>query len=122
MESVKYKLMGGAMAALILVCALAASVLEAEEGPARIHQHNAPVVFQGKTGVVTGGCQCVSGFQYDQSLQRTFLTDRRWNRWAVCLKKVRLYRIDTANVEEIRRANDMGVIAGVTTNPSPASS
>ena len=26
--------------------------------------------------------------------------------------------IDTANVEEIRRANDMGVIAGVTTNPS----
>ena len=26
--------------------------------------------------------------------------------------------IDTANVEEIRRANEMGVIAGVTTNPS----
>lgn len=26
--------------------------------------------------------------------------------------------IDTANVEEIREANDMGVIAGVTTNPS----
>lgn len=26
--------------------------------------------------------------------------------------------IDTANVEEIRRANDMGVICGVTTNPS----
>ena len=26
--------------------------------------------------------------------------------------------IDTANVEEIRKANDMGVIAGVTTNPS----
>ena len=26
--------------------------------------------------------------------------------------------IDTANVEEIRRANDMGVISGVTTNPS----
>ena len=26
--------------------------------------------------------------------------------------------IDTANVDEIRRANDMGVIAGVTTNPS----
>ena len=26
--------------------------------------------------------------------------------------------IDTANVEEIRRANDMGIIAGVTTNPS----
>ena len=26
--------------------------------------------------------------------------------------------IDTANVEEIRAANDMGVIAGVTTNPS----
>lgn len=26
--------------------------------------------------------------------------------------------IDTANVEEIRQANDMGVIAGVTTNPS----
>ena len=26
--------------------------------------------------------------------------------------------IDTANVEEIREANDMGVICGVTTNPS----
>ena len=26
--------------------------------------------------------------------------------------------IDTANVEEIRKANDMGVVAGVTTNPS----
>ena len=26
--------------------------------------------------------------------------------------------IDTANVAEIRKANDMGVIAGVTTNPS----
>lgn len=26
--------------------------------------------------------------------------------------------VDTANVEEIRRANDMGVICGVTTNPS----
>lgn len=28
------------------------------------------------------------------------------------------FYIDTANVEEIRKANDMGVIAGVTTNPS----
>lgn len=35
----KYKLMGGAMALLVLVCALAASALEAEEGPARVHQH-----------------------------------------------------------------------------------
>ena len=26
--------------------------------------------------------------------------------------------IDTANVDEIKRANDMGVISGVTTNPS----
>ena len=26
--------------------------------------------------------------------------------------------IDTANVEEIRRATDLGVICGVTTNPS----
>ena len=26
--------------------------------------------------------------------------------------------IDTANVAEIRKANDMGVISGVTTNPS----
>ncbi len=26
--------------------------------------------------------------------------------------------IDTANVEEIRKANDMGILAGVTTNPS----
>ena len=27
--------------------------------------------------------------------------------------------IDTANVNEIRAANDMGVIAGVTTKPQP---
>ena len=26
--------------------------------------------------------------------------------------------IDTANVDDIRRANDMGIICGVTTNPS----
>ena len=26
--------------------------------------------------------------------------------------------VDTANVEDIRKANDMGVICGVTTNPS----
>jgi transaldolase len=26
--------------------------------------------------------------------------------------------IDTANIEDIRKANDMGVICGVTTNPS----
>ena len=35
----KYKLMGGAMAVLILVCALAASALEAEAGRSRVHQH-----------------------------------------------------------------------------------
>ena len=35
----KYKLLGGAIALLVLVCALAASALEAEEGPARVHQH-----------------------------------------------------------------------------------
>ena len=35
----KYKLLGGAIALLVLVCALAASALEAEEGPARDHQH-----------------------------------------------------------------------------------
>ena len=28
------------------------------------------------------------------------------------------FYIDTANVDEIRAANDMGIIAGVTTNPS----
>ena len=27
--------------------------------------------------------------------------------------------IDTANLDEIRQANDMGVLDGVTTNPSP---
>jgi len=32
-------------------------------------------------------------------------------------RKMRFF-IDTANVEEIRKANDMGVICGVTTNPS----
>ena len=40
---------------------------------------------------------------------------------AVHLEKERMtmkFFIDTANVEEIRKANDMGVIAGVTTNPS----
>ena len=26
--------------------------------------------------------------------------------------------IDTANIEDVRKANDMGVICGVTTNPS----
>ena len=26
--------------------------------------------------------------------------------------------VDTANVEDIKKANDMGVICGVTTNPS----
>ena len=26
--------------------------------------------------------------------------------------------IDTANVDDIRKANDMGIICGVTTNPS----
>ena len=26
--------------------------------------------------------------------------------------------VDTANVDEIKKANDMGVICGVTTNPS----
>ena len=26
--------------------------------------------------------------------------------------------VDTANVEEIRKANDMGIICGVTTNPA----
>ena len=29
--------------------------------------------------------------------------------------------IDTANVDQIREANDLGVICGVTTNPSPVS-
>ena len=32
--------------------------------------------------------------------------------------KAMKFFIDTANVEEIRKANDMGVISGVTTNPS----
>ncbi|WP_320958547.1 transaldolase family protein, partial [Enterocloster asparagiformis] len=26
--------------------------------------------------------------------------------------------VDTANVDEIKKANDMGIICGVTTNPS----
>jgi len=28
------------------------------------------------------------------------------------------YFIDTANVNEIRKANELGILAGVTTNPS----
>ena len=34
-----------------------------------------------------------------------------------CLILIRVF-IDTANVEDIRKANDLGVICGVTTNPS----
>ena len=32
-------------------------------------------------------------------------------------KKMKFF-VDTANVEEIKKANDMGIICGVTTNPS----
>ena len=32
--------------------------------------------------------------------------------------KIMKFFVDTANVEEIRKANDMGIICGVTTNPS----
>lgn len=35
----KYKLLGGAMAALMLVCAAVATALEVQEGPHRVHQH-----------------------------------------------------------------------------------
>lgn len=35
----KYKLFGGVMALVMLFCALAASALETEEGPTRVHQH-----------------------------------------------------------------------------------
>lgn len=35
----KYKLFGGVMALVMLFCALAASALETEEGPNRVHQH-----------------------------------------------------------------------------------
>ena len=35
----KYKLFGGAMALVMLLCALAATAFEAEEGPYRVHQH-----------------------------------------------------------------------------------
>ena len=35
----KYKLFGGAMAVLMLLCALTAAAWEAAEGPSRIHQH-----------------------------------------------------------------------------------
>lgn len=34
------------------------------------------------------------------------------------MRKTMKFFIDTANVEDIRKANDMGVICGVTTNPS----
>ena len=36
---VKYKALGAAMAALVLLCALAATAVEAQEGPYRVHQH-----------------------------------------------------------------------------------
>ena len=35
----KYKLFGGAMAILMLICALTATALETREGPSRVHQH-----------------------------------------------------------------------------------
>ena len=35
----KYKVFGIAMTAVMLVCALSATALEAEEGPYRVHQH-----------------------------------------------------------------------------------
>ena len=35
----KYKALGAAMAALVLLCALAATAVEAQEGPYRVHQH-----------------------------------------------------------------------------------
>ena len=35
----KYKLFGGAMALVMLFCALAATAFEAEKGPYRVHQH-----------------------------------------------------------------------------------
>lgn len=35
----KYKLFGGVMALLMIFCALAASALEAKDGPYRVHQH-----------------------------------------------------------------------------------
>ena len=35
----KYKLFAGAMAVVMLFCALAASAMEAQVGPYRVHQH-----------------------------------------------------------------------------------
>ena len=35
----KYKLFAGAMAVVMLFCALAASAVEAQVGPYRVHQH-----------------------------------------------------------------------------------
>ena len=47
----KYKLFGGAMALLMVFCALTASVLEAEKGSYRVHQH---LEFRGPDA----GCDC----------------------------------------------------------------
>ena len=47
----KYKLFGWAMALLMVFCALTASVLEAEKGSYRVHQH---LEFRGPDA----GCDC----------------------------------------------------------------
>lgn len=69
-----------------------------------------------RTGNVSAGTACPTAcfgqaFYEKTRTQRLLRPEiRRFYRMKFC--------IDTANVDEIRSANDMGIIAGVTTNPS----
>ena len=53
-------------------------------------------------------------FGYAEYSSRTLLLHNPKRKEWVKMK----FFIDTANVEEIRQANEMGIICGVTTNPS----
>jgi transaldolase len=55
--------------------------------------------------------KCFHFIEYCDIMQRT-------NKCHIKGGKIMKFFIDTANVDEIRKANDMGIIAGVTTNPS----
>lgn len=71
-----------------------------------------------KTRFSCGGRRFALSFYILQeiaALGTVFCSSRRINLKGVPGMK---FFIDTANVEEIRRANEMGIISGVTTNPS----
>lgn len=69
-----------------------------------------------KKGYRTDGFSVILEVEtWNPSWNQLFVTEPR--RYAGKEKSMRFF-IDTANVDEIREANDMGIICGVTTNPS----